>query len=77
MGLQNMWNETYCWTAYFFPLSGKGNQDDYFSLSRLRIRYFTLGEMNPRYSESAFKQPSETAWILLGLRETKDDRGLS
>lgn len=59
MGLQNRWRETYFWTAYFFPLPGKANQDDYISLSRLCVKYSKLGEINSRYLDSAYKHPSK------------------
>lgn len=59
MGLQNRLSETYFWTAYFFPLPGKANQDDYFSLSRLCVKYFKLGEINSTFLDSAYKHSSK------------------
>lgn len=48
------------------------------SFTRLCGKYFKLGEMNPTYLESAYIHPvSKNVWLLLGLKEIKDDQGLS
>lgn len=78
MGLQNSWSETYFWNTYFFALTGKETKIITLALVDYVLNISNQVKLIPGVWRVLVNTPeSKTDWVLLGLKEIKDDQGLS